>query len=137
VRGERAHALDGDVGGEDEEGSRDDVEGLALGLAALLVARVCVRCAEAPEECPCGDDLDATVDAEADECHAPRGQTRADGDRGLQDVPRDREPLEPDTSPVQLPVSSEAGRFHADILAGPNHGSSRDRRKRHASVSSA
>lgn len=111
-----AHSLDGDVHREEEEGAGDHVKCLALGLAALLVGRVCARLAEAPEKCRRGHDLDAAVHAEADEGDAPGGETGCDGNRGLQDVPRDREPLEPDSSTMELLQASKGGRFHDAIL---------------------
>jgi hypothetical protein len=58
-------------------------------------------CAQAPQQGNGGDDLDARVDSEADECDRAGYHTGADGHERFDDVPRDGEVLQPQRPAVQ------------------------------------
>lgn len=80
-------ALDGDVGGENEERDRDEPQGAAfLGLVDLTAVDLS---AEPDEHDSGGGDLDPGVEAEPDQSHRSGHQAGRDGDDALNDVVAD------------------------------------------------
>lgn len=76
------------------------------------LAGVRPRLPEPPEERARRDDLDAAVDAEADQRDAAGRGTGGDRDERLRDVPDNREPLEPDPAALQPLSGDERTRLH-------------------------